>query len=85
MLRDLLDLLGATRGRDVSVVSLQQRGAFRHSVLPGNFADDGRTLLALRLDGEHLAVDHGYPIRLIAPDRPGVLQTKWLSELVVSA
>ncbi|MBU2076234.1 MAG: molybdopterin-dependent oxidoreductase, partial [Actinobacteria bacterium] len=24
---------------------------------------------------------HGYPARLIAPNRPGVLQTKWLSRL----
>lgn len=85
VLRDLLDLVGAPRGRDVSVVSLQPRGPYRHTVLPGNFADDGRTLLALRLEGRHLAVDHGYPVRLIAPDRPGVLQTKWLSELVVSS
>ena len=37
----------------------------------GNFADDDRTLLALELDGEPLALDHGYPCRLIAPEPPG--------------
>jgi DMSO/TMAO reductase YedYZ molybdopterin-dependent catalytic subunit len=31
-----------------------------------------------------LAPDHGYPLRLIAPARPGVLQTKWVNKLVVS-
>ena len=41
------------------------------------------TLLALTLDGEDLHVDHGYPVRLIAGNRPGVLQTKWVGELVV--
>ena len=64
--------------------SLQERGAFRRTALPGNVADDPRTLLALGLDGEPLAIDHGYPRRLIAPNRPGVLQTKWVSSMEVS-
>jgi DMSO/TMAO reductase YedYZ molybdopterin-dependent catalytic subunit len=54
-------------------------------VLQGNFADDDRTLVALALHGEPLDRDHGEPARLIAPDRPGVLQTKWLSRLEVPA
>ncbi len=84
-LRDLLDLVDAPRGRDVDIGSLQEKGAFRNSVLQGNFADDDRTLLALQLNGEPLAIDHGYPCRLIAPNRPGVLQTKWVSTVEVSA
>jgi DMSO/TMAO reductase YedYZ molybdopterin-dependent catalytic subunit len=83
--RDLLDLVGAPRGSDVLVVSLQERGPFRATTLQGNFADDDRTLLALALDGEPLALDHGYPCRLIAPNRPGVLQTKWVGRLEVLA
>jgi hypothetical protein len=83
--RDLLDLVGAPRGRDVEVYSLQPSGPYRHTVLHGNFADDDRTLVALALHGEPLHRDHGEPARLIAPDRPGVLQTKWLSRLEVSA
>ena len=70
-------------GSDVFVTSLQERGAFRHSTLQGNFADDERTTLALMLNGEPLAIDHGYPARIIAPDRPGVLQTKWVTRLEV--
>ncbi|MFI8264713.1 MULTISPECIES: molybdopterin-dependent oxidoreductase [unclassified Streptomyces] len=34
---------------------------------------DPLTLLALRLDGEVLSLDHGCPARIIAPNRPGVL------------
>jgi len=83
--RDLLDLVGAPAGSDVRVESLQQRGPFRATTLPGNFADDPLTLLATGLDGEPLALDHGYPCRLIAPDRPGVLQTKWVTRLEVLA
>ena len=51
----------------------------------GNLADDTLTLVALRLNGERLAIDHGYPCRLIAPNRPGVLQTKWLGRVEVLA
>ncbi len=83
--RDLLDLVDAPTGRDVDVYSLQPSGPYRHTVLQGNFADDTRTLVALALHGEPLNRDHGEPARLIAPDRPGVLQTKWLSRLEVSA
>ncbi len=81
--RELLDLVGAPRGSDVRVVSLQQAGPFRATLLQGSFADDPLTLLALDLNGEALSIDHGYPCRLIAPDRPGVLQTKWVDRLEV--
>jgi DMSO/TMAO reductase YedYZ molybdopterin-dependent catalytic subunit len=81
--RDLLDLVGAPRGGDVAISSLQEKGAFRSSTLQGSFADDDRTLLALTLDGEALSLDHGYPARIIAPNRPGVLQTKWVDRIEV--
>lgn len=81
--RDLLDLVGAPSDSDVMVTSLQETGPFRRTTLQGNFADDPRTLLALGLSGEPLALDHGYPCRLIAPNRPGVLQTKWVSRIEV--
>jgi Oxidoreductase molybdopterin binding domain len=44
---------------------------------------DELTLVALELDGQVLDIDHGFPARMIAPARPGVLQTKWLSRLEV--
>ncbi|WP_432477857.1 molybdopterin-dependent oxidoreductase [Nocardioides sp. GXQ0305] len=83
-MRDLLDLVDAPAGSDVAVSSLQTRYAFARSTLPGNFADDPRTLLALALSGEPLDLDHGYPCRVIAPNRPGVLQTKWVTSLEVA-
>jgi len=83
-LRDLLDLVDGPAGTDVQVVSLQTDGPFREVTLQGNFADDDRTLIALGLDGEPLALDHGYPCRLIAPNRPGVLQTKWVGRVEVT-
>jgi DMSO/TMAO reductase YedYZ molybdopterin-dependent catalytic subunit len=35
------------------------------------------------LNGDRINLDHGYPLRLIAPNRAGVLNTKWLSRIVV--
>jgi len=81
---DVLGTASAAAERDVTVRSLQQVGAFRRTTLPANFAADERTLLALDLAGEPLALDHGFPCRLIAPNRPGVLQTKWVSRLEVT-
>jgi DMSO/TMAO reductase YedYZ molybdopterin-dependent catalytic subunit len=40
-------------------------------------------VLATHLNGERLSLDHGYPLRLIAPNRPGVLNTKWLTRIEV--
>ncbi len=82
-MRDLLALVDAPSGSDVRVRSLQTRYAFGTSLLWSNFAEDDRTLLALELDGEPLSVDHGYPCRVIAPNRPGVRQTKWVKQLEV--
>ncbi len=83
-LRDLLDLVGAPVGSTVRVESLQPHGPFRYSEVRGNLADDPLTLLALRLNGSRLGIDHGYPCRLIAPNRPGVLQTKWVGRIEVT-
>ncbi len=82
---DVLDLVGAAADSDLTVSSFEVDGpSYAVTTLPGNFVADGRTLLALGLDGEALALDHGYPCRLIAPGRPGVLQTKWLTSLEVA-
>jgi hypothetical protein len=83
-LRDLVALVGADPDRaTVTVESLQPAGRYRVSTVPPEHAGDPLTLVALRLGGEPLHLDHGYPARLIAPNRPGVLQTKWLGRITV--
>lgn len=80
--RHLLALAGAAPDAEVTVHSLQH-GGNNTSDLDVPQAHDPDTLLALRVEGQDLHLDHGYPVRLIAPNRPGVLQTKWVHRLVV--
>jgi hypothetical protein len=82
-IRDLLELISAPASSTLHVVSLQRRGLYRQSEMGPEYARDERTLLALRLGGEVLHVEHGFPARVIAPARPGVLQTKWVTRLEV--
>ncbi len=81
--RDLLEMAGASKESEVLVSSLQPRGSFRESELNVPHAQHPDTLLALRIGGEELHPDHGFPCRLISPNRPGVHQTKWVTNLEV--
>jgi hypothetical protein len=82
-LRKLLTAAGARDGVDVHVASIQPRGPYRAAVVSAEHLVDPDTLLALELNGEPLALDHGYPVRLIGPNRPGVMQTKWVGTVEV--
>ena len=84
-LRDLVAMVGGDSGSQVTAVSLQQYSIYASSIVAPPHARDPHTLIALRLRGEPLHIDHGYPARLIAPDRPGVMQTKWLSRLIIGS
>jgi len=83
---DLPTLIGVPGGNaQILVESLQQHSRYASSVLAPPHARDPLTLLARKLHGQPLALDHGYPLRLIAPNRPGVLQTKWVAALTVAS
>ncbi|RKS73508.1 DMSO/TMAO reductase YedYZ molybdopterin-dependent catalytic subunit [Actinomadura pelletieri DSM 43383] len=83
-LRDLLALAGAPDDARVRVESLQAAGIYRTSQVDARHWHDPLTLLALDLGGAPLDLDHGRPCRLIAPNRPGVMQTKWVHRLVIT-
>lgn len=80
---DLLAAAGAAPGAEAMVHSVERDGLYRQPRLNRLQAADGDTLLALKLDGETLDADHGYPMRLIGPNRPGVMCTKWVTRLEV--
>ncbi|MEU5535646.1 molybdopterin-dependent oxidoreductase [Streptomyces sp. NPDC020362] len=65
----------------VLVESIQPPGPFTRVVLRGNRIRDPRALLALRVNGGDLSLDHGYPARIIVPANPGVNNTKWVHRL----
>ena len=78
---------GRRRGRPHLLGARRVTRAGRH--LPPQppvaaFASHPDTLLALDIKGEPLHLEHGFPARIIAPNRPGVLQTKWVSRITVS-
>lgn len=80
---DLIEQAGAPAEVSARVESLQAGGLYRTSVLNKDQLGDPDTLLALEVGGETLHIDHGYPLRLIGPNRPGVQQTKWVTKVVV--
>jgi len=84
-LGDLLEEAGLPPDTEVTVESLQTGGLYRVSTVSPPHARSSRTLLALQLNGAPLAPDHGFPLRLIAPDRPGVMQTKWVTRVAPGA
>lgn len=85
VLADLVTAVGGSPEADVRMISLEPPGLYSRTTLPARHARDSQTLIALRLNGETLDIDHGFPCRLIAPTRPGVLQTKWLSRIEVAS
>jgi DMSO/TMAO reductase YedYZ molybdopterin-dependent catalytic subunit len=80
-LADLAELAGAPPGSLLHVESLQPRGAFRQVTLNHGQASDPRSLLALKVNGADLSLDHGYPARIIVPAAPGVHNTKWVKSI----
>ncbi|MEV5543718.1 molybdopterin-dependent oxidoreductase [Saccharopolyspora shandongensis] len=80
-LRDLAALAGAPHPRWAHVTSLEQVGAFNAATLQANQIMDPDALLALRVNGVDLSLDHGYPARIIVPALPGVHNTKWVRSI----
>ena len=80
-LRDLVASVDGETGSSIRATSLEQDSNYAVMDMPPEYVQDELTLVALELNGDVLDLDHGYPARMIAPGRPGVLQTKWLSRI----
>jgi DMSO/TMAO reductase YedYZ molybdopterin-dependent catalytic subunit len=80
-LRDLAHLVGVGSPHSARVRSVQRRGAFRAASLQRAAVLHPDALLALRVNGADLSVDHGYPARVIVPGLPGVHNTKWVTSI----
>ena len=80
-LRDLAALAGVPAPSSAVVRSLEHNGPFGQAMLQHNQILDQDALLALHVNGADLALDHGYPARIIVPALPGVHCTKWVSSI----
>ena len=80
-LADLARMAGITDGQGFQAISLQESGAFRQTTLSRDQVMNPKSLLALKVNGKDLSLDHGFPARVIVPALPGVHNTKWVTEL----
>ncbi|MCI2416797.1 molybdopterin-dependent oxidoreductase [Saccharopolyspora sp. K220] len=80
-LRDLAALADVPQPRWAHVRSVERIGAFNQAILQANQVLDPDSLLALRVNGVDLSLDHGHPARIIVPALPGVHNTKWVQAI----
>jgi DMSO/TMAO reductase YedYZ molybdopterin-dependent catalytic subunit len=83
-LSELARLAGAPDAESAFVRSLQPKGVLSKATLSGDTLRDPDALLALKVNGADLSLDHGYPARIIAPALPGVHNTKWVASISFS-
>ena len=77
-LAELARLAAAPEGANLRVRSLE--ASAEASLTHSQFSDE-RALLAFRVNGVDISADHGYPARVMVPNVPGELTTKWVREL----
>ena len=78
-LRDLARLAGVNSPGNVYVQSLQDHAG--HAILSEGQVMNPDSLLAFRVNGVDLDLDHGYPARVILPASPGVHNIKWVTTM----
>lgn len=81
-LADLARLAGVSVPGPARVESIQRKGSFRRVDLSPAQVSDPDSLLALRVNGADLPLDHGFPARTIIPGAPGVHCTKWVNKII---
>lgn len=79
-LLELVQRAGGTAGSRVVVRSLA-RGGITKAELAGSQLE--QAILATHLNGQRLDPDHGYPLRLVGPNRAELFDTKWVGTIEV--
>lgn len=80
-LAELAALTGMPTPRSARVASLGRKGNFNQVTLQRHQIAHPDSILALRVNGANLSLDHGYPARIIVPALPGVHNTKWVKSI----
>jgi DMSO/TMAO reductase YedYZ molybdopterin-dependent catalytic subunit len=81
----LAELAGMPGARSVLVRSLQPKGVLSKASLSHDQIANPASLLALKVNGKDLPMDHGYPARIIVPGLPGVHNVKWVGAMEFAA
>ena len=76
----LVQRAGGSAGSRVVVRSLA-KGGITKAELTGSQLE--QAILATHLNGERLGLDHGYPLRLVGPNRAELFDTKWIGTIEV--
>jgi DMSO/TMAO reductase YedYZ molybdopterin-dependent catalytic subunit len=80
-LSELARRAGVPDAETAFVRSLQPAGVLSKASLSGDAIAHPDALLALKVNGADLPMDHGYPARIIVPALPGVHNTKWVGSI----
>ncbi len=80
-LADLARMAGVASPSAAHVKSLEKGGGFGEAWLASNQVLAQDALLALKVNGVDLSLDHGFPARVIVPALPGVHCTKWVRSI----
>jgi DMSO/TMAO reductase YedYZ molybdopterin-dependent catalytic subunit len=75
---DLAVLAGVPRPGRVVLTAIDSNNK---TILSAAQVRDRRSMLALRVNGADLSLDHGYPARVIVPAAPGVYNRKWMRRM----
>lgn len=54
------------------------------SSLSVDYINSGKPILAYEVDGEQLPREHGWPLRVVAPDKWGYKWVKWVAEMEIT-
>jgi DMSO/TMAO reductase YedYZ molybdopterin-dependent catalytic subunit len=80
-LRDLAAAVGVQHMVSARVESFERFGAFKSAQFTADQMLHPDSLLALRVNGVDLTLDHGFPARIMMPAIPGVHATKWVETI----
>lgn len=93
-LRDVLLHAGVTDDDDSKYAHVQFEGSDKDPTTGGSYGASipfsiamnpvRDVLLAYKMNGEDIPVDHGYPLRVIIPGNIGARSVKWLSKIILS-
>ena len=84
-LAKLAELAGVPGAMSVLVRSLQPKGVLSKASLSRDQIANESALLALKVNGADLSLDHGFPARIIVPGLPGVHNVKWVGSMTFEA